>query len=300
MTMRANLRRTRWRGLASARRRSDVDDAASTRPAPAVRSGWRFGRASSSSGRRLTSAAAARRAPRARGGRARRCTHQHADAPMQHQRRRRDPEDQRVRREHRLQQHELAVAIDEVLAHLLVGVAGRQPLAHQHAQIRGRGRRRCRRSIRSGRRGSAGPAEIVAGARLERRIGQHLVWVRPPAPAGASQQQHAAAAQRAASFGRLPARPCAARRGAPTRRRRSVSDRKPANAMSMRAEPDQRDVRLVPDAHDMALPSAAARPAADRAGRSRRSRSPPRWSAAAGGIDARSGVDAAACRRRRR
>ena len=55
----------------------------------------------------------------------------------QEHRRRREPQDPGVPVEARQQQHEFAIAVDEVLPHLVVGVALRQPLAHQQPQIAG-------------------------------------------------------------------------------------------------------------------------------------------------------------------
>jgi hypothetical protein len=88
---------------------------------------------------------------------------------------RRRPEPQRVGGglDRRAQQHELAIAIDDVLHRLLVAVARDQPLAQQHAQIMRQGRARIvDRFVLADQ-----AAQLLAdGARprLERRIGQHL------------------------------------------------------------------------------------------------------------------------------
>ena len=50
-----------------------------------------------------------------------------------------EPEDRRAGVEARLQEHELAVAVDEVVLDGRVAVAGLQALAHEHAQILGEG-----------------------------------------------------------------------------------------------------------------------------------------------------------------
>src|SRR6185312_10897758 len=73
------------------------------------------------------------------------------------------------------------------------------------------------------------------GTGLELGIGQHLVWVdsesRNRAQGKEHREQQSRAAPHSAASGTGSASATSFRRGTPTRSRRSVSDRKPANAM---------------------------------------------------------------------
>ena len=92
-------------------------------------------------------------------------------------------------------------------------------------------------------------------ARFERRIGQHLVGIdgegRRGGEAGAARAQEQPPDHSAGSItGRSSASLC--RLGAPTRRRRSLSETQPPSHHEQRAAPDAEDERLPPDAHDHA------------------------------------------------
>jgi hypothetical protein len=132
-----------------------------------------------------------------------------------------------VRRDHGLQQHVLAIAIDEELHDLVVRVACHQPLAHDQPDFAGK----VGIAVVDGFVLADEAAELtrdVARPCLERRVGQHLIRVDRNSR-GHEEQHHQEREQNPHSAGAALA---AAGRGAPTRSRRSVSDRTPAPAIN--------------------------------------------------------------------
>ena len=129
--------------------------------------------------------------------------------------------------EHRLQEHELAIAVDKILTHLVVAVASRQPLAHDDANLMGEvGVRSVDILVLADE--AAQPLGNRTGPRFERGIGQHLVRIdrkgrqrQPDQRDKGEDGSHCAGAADGT-----------ARRATPIRRRRSVSDSRPAAAIT--------------------------------------------------------------------
>ena len=138
----------------------------------------------------------------------------------------------------RLEQHELAIARDQVIDHLTVAVAGLEPLAHQQAQIARQRRIGIRRSTGSGRPCSAAPSESArARASSAGSVSISSGCTAQARRRGERQRQQRARSQRARRMRATPpaaAPACASGRGcgAPTRSRRSDSDSAPPNTIT--------------------------------------------------------------------
>ena len=139
-----------------------------------------------------------------------------------------------MRREARLQQHELAIARHQEIDHLAVAVAGRDPLAHQEPQVA--------RQRRIGivdrlvlAHHAAQFARQVARAGFLRGIRHDLVGLhgagRPGIRAIMATTNTLARSFLNGSLRRLQRAGALAGFGAPTRRRRSESDSRPPNAI---------------------------------------------------------------------
>ena len=153
--------------------------------------------------------------------------------------RRAEPEQPRLRLEWRLQENEVAVARDEISPNRVVAFPLCDPLADEDAEVVGERGFRNRRSIRSGRPGSADPrtargrAPRALDPSSPRPAGRRTKAPRGPRRGGARRGEDAAWDQTAPA-GMAPIRE---RTAMPNRRRRSASDSPPPNAMA--APPSQ-------------------------------------------------------------